>query len=113
MLSSLEWLKEMLTLARDVVKTEQDTDVQLVPDDKQALTQIFQEARVDTTPEVVGRIVDDIDEVVRATRFDGWQETVSGEREIQVVLRKTLLKYKLHTEQDLFERAYGYVRQHY
>ena len=112
-LSSLEWLKELLDLARDVVKTEQDTEVQLVPDDKQALSQIFAEARVDTTPEVVGRIVDDIDEVVRATRFEGWQHTVSGEREIQKVLRKTLLKYKLHTEQDLFDRAYGYVRQHY
>lgn len=112
-MESLEWLKELLDLARDVVKTEQETDVPLVPDDKQALSQIFEEARVETTPEVVGRIVDDIDEVVRATRFEGWQTTVTGEREIQKVLRRTLLKYKLHTEQDLFDRAYAYVRQHY
>ena len=60
--------------------------------------------RLPDPSEIVGRIVDDIDEVVRATRFEGWQETVSGEREIQKVLRKTLLKYKLHTEQDLFDR---------
>lgn len=60
-----------------------------------------------------GGIVDDIDEVVRATRFEGWQDTVAGEREVQSVLRRTLLKYRLHKEQDLFDRAYDYVRQHY
>jgi hypothetical protein len=25
----------------------------------------------------------------------------------------TLLKYKLHTDQDLFDKAYGYIRQDY
>jgi type I restriction enzyme, R subunit len=28
-------------------------------------------------------------------------------------LRKTLLKYKLHTDQDLFDRACAYIRQYY
>ena len=27
--------------------------------------------------------------------------------------RRALLKYKLHTDQDLFDRAYGYIRQYY
>jgi len=28
-------------------------------------------------------------------------------------LRRTLLKYKLHKDQELFDRAYGYIRQYY
>lgn len=45
--------------------------------------------------------------------FPGWQQTAAGEREVQKALRKNLLKYKLHTDQDLFDRAYGYIRQYY
>ncbi len=29
------------------------------------------------------------------------------------ISRKTLLKYKLHKDQELFERAYAYVKQYY
>ena len=35
------------------------------------------------------------------------------EREVQKALRKTLLKYKLHRDQALFDRAYEYIRQYY
>jgi type I restriction enzyme, R subunit len=38
-------------------------------------------------------------------RFCGWQQTIAGEGEVKQALRKTLLKYKLHQEQDLFGRA--------
>jgi type I restriction enzyme R subunit len=31
----------------------------------------------------------------------------------QRALRKSLLKYKLHSDQDLFDRAYGYIVQYY
>ena len=44
---------------------------------------------------------------------EGKQNTPSGEREVQRSLRKTLLKYKLHKEQDLFEKAYAYIKQYY
>jgi hypothetical protein len=30
-----------------------------------------------------------------------------------MAMRKTLLKYKLHQEQDLFDRAYEYIKQYY
>ena len=43
-------------------------------------------------------------------RFDGWQNTHAGEREVKMALRKTLFKYKLHQDQELFDRAYGYIR---
>ncbi|MCH8900573.1 MAG: hypothetical protein IH942_08820, partial [Acidobacteria bacterium] len=89
------------------------------PEDKQedearaALTELFEEARNDDTPIIVERVVKDIDEIVRIVRFDGWQNTHAGEREVKQALRKTLLKYRLHKDADLFERAYGYIRTYY
>ena len=62
---------------------------------------------------MVQRLVADIDEIVRHVRFDGWQDTHAGEREIKKALRKTLFKYQLHQDTDLFERAYGYIREYY
>jgi type I restriction enzyme R subunit len=112
-LESITWLKGMLSVAREVVQAQQETQVQLVADGKQALSHIFQECKVDKTPEIIGRIVADIDQIVRATRFEGWQSTSKGDREIQKVLRQTLHKYQLHRDKELFEKAYAYIRQHY
>ena len=30
-----------------------------------------------------------------------------------IVMRKTLVRYKLHIDEDLFDKAYGYIRQYY
>ena len=46
-------------------------------------------------------------------RFPGWQQTAAGEREVKKALRKTCFKYKLHQDAELFEKAYGYIRQYY
>lgn len=78
-----------------------------------ALTELFQQVKNDATPVVVERIVADIDEIVRLVRFPGWQQTAAGEREVKKALRRSLLKYQLHQDLDLFERAYGYIRQYY
>jgi type I restriction enzyme, R subunit len=77
------------------------------------LTELFNEVRANNTPAMVERIVNDIDAIVRIVRFPGWQQTIAGEREVQKALRKTLLKYKLHHEQELFDRAYEYIKQYY
>jgi len=74
---------------------------------------LFEEAKNEDTPIMVQRVVDDIDEIVRAVRFDGWQNTHAGEREVKIALRKTLLKYKLHRDVELFDKAYGYIREYY
>ena len=42
-----------------------------------------------------------------------WQSTHAGEREVKLALRKTLFKYRLHQDQELFGRAYGYIREYY
>ena len=114
LLLSVEFLKELLALARDVVTAEQALP-QIEEDDrgKAALTELFQEVRTESTPIIVERVVNDVDEIVRVVRFDGWQGTHAGERHVKNALRKTLFKYKLHQDQDLFDRAYGYIRTYY
>ncbi len=62
---------------------------------------------------MVERIVVDIDEIVRMVRFPGWQGTMSGEREVKKALRHVIyIKYKI-TDQDLFDKAFGYIRQYF
>lgn len=114
LLTSLEFLKNLLELARDTVEAEKE----VAPEDEQAqakaaLTELFQEVKGEETPVIVERIVAEIDEIVRVVRFPDWQNTSAGEREVQKALRKVLLNYKLHRDQELFDRAYAYIRQYY
>lgn len=114
LLNSLEFLKAILEIAKDTVEAERQVD----PEEEQdraltALTQLFNEVKTKNTHVIVERIVTEIDGIVRQVRFDGWQTTSQGEREIQQALRRALLKYRLHTDQELFDKAYGYIRQYY
>jgi len=77
------------------------------------LAELFEETHAVGTPFVVKRIGDDIDEIVRVVRFPDCQRTIAGERQVKQALRKTLYKYRLHTDQDLFDRAYAHVRECY
>jgi type I restriction enzyme R subunit len=114
LLTSVEFLKELLNLARDVASAERAVPpIDREAQGKAALTQLFEEAKNADTPIIVERVVNDIDEIVRVVRFDGWQNTHAGEREVKLALRKTLFKYRLHQDQDLFDRAYGYIREYY
>lgn len=113
-LTSLEFLKQILDIAKEVVEAEKEADPEEVRDRaKEALTELFSEAKNKNTHIIVERIVADIDEIVKRVRFPDWQHTSQGERLVQKELRKALLKYKLHTDQDLFDRAYAYIRQYY
>jgi type I restriction enzyme R subunit len=56
---------------------------------------------------MVNWVVDDIDAIVGQVRFDGWQNTHAGEREVKIALRETLLKYRVHQDAELYDRAYG------
>jgi type I restriction enzyme R subunit len=101
-------------VAKDTVATENQID----PEEEQdkalaALTELFNEVKSNQTHVIVERLVADIDGIVRQIRFDGWQTTSSGEREVKQALRSALRKYKLHTDQDLFDKAYGYIREYY
>ena len=114
LLHSLDFLKELLTLAKEVVQAEKQVDpVDEQAKAKAALTELFAEVKTGKTPMVVERIVTDIDEIVRLVRFPGWQNTKGGEREVQKALRKVIyVKYQVK-DQDLFDKAFGYIRQYY
>ena len=114
LITSVEFLKALLELARDVVSAEREQPpLEREEQGKAALTELFEDARTADTPIMVERVVSDIDEIVRYVRFDGWQSTHAGERQVRNALRKTLFKYRLHQEQELFDRAYGYIREYY
>jgi type I restriction enzyme, R subunit len=114
LLLSVDFLRELLDLARDVVAAEQSTPpMDREEQGKAALTELFDETRNGDTEVMVERIVADIDEIVRVVRFEGWQNTHAGEREVKKALRSTLFKYRLHQDADLFNRSYGYIRQYY
>jgi type I restriction enzyme R subunit len=114
LINSLEFLKLILEVAKDTVEAEKQAD----PEEEQdkaiaALTELFNEVKGKNTHVIVERIVSDIDSIVKQVRFDGWQATAQGEREVKQALRRALLKYKIHTDQELFDKAYGYIRQYY
>ncbi len=113
-IDSLDYLRQLIQLARDVVEAEKQVEpLDARKKAKAALTELFEETRTDTTPVIIERIVNDIDSLVRAVRFEGWQQSNPGEREVKKALRKALRKYQLQQDQDLFDRAYEYIRQYY
>jgi type I restriction enzyme R subunit len=114
LITSIEFVKELCKIAKETVQAEKELELELQEKSpKAALTELFLEIKTDQTPAVVERIVTDIDAIVRVVRFPGWQKTVSGEREVQKSLRKALLKYQLHKDQVLFDRAYSYIKEYY
>jgi len=114
LITSIEFIKELCKIAKETVQAEKETEqARQEKTPVAALTELFLELKTDQTPAVVARIVADIDAIVRVVRFPGWQTTSSGERGVQQSLRKALLKYQLHKDQVLFDRAYGYIKEYY
>lgn len=114
LLNSVEFLKQLLQLARELLQTEKEIPPEEDEDrGKAALTELFNQVKTEQTPIIVERVVADIDDIVRQVRFDNWQATIAGERLVKQALRKTLFKYRLHQDEELFEKAYGYIRQYY
>ena len=114
MISSIEFVKELCKIARETVQAEKELEAALQGKTPQAaLTELFLELKTEETPAVVERVVTDIDAIVRVVSFPGWQQSKQGEREVQKSLRQALLKYQLHKDQVLFDRAYGYIKEYY
>ena len=114
LIHSIEYLKMLLELAKDTVEAEKTVDTKDEQSKaKSALTELFSESRSDKTPIIVERIVNDIDEIVRLVRFPDWQSTTAGERAVKKELRKIIyVKYKL-SDQELFDKAYNYIKMYY
>lgn len=114
LVNSIEFLKALLELARDVVAAEKKVEPKEEQDRaKAALTELFNEAKCEKTPAIVERIVNDIDEIVRAVRFPGWQNTTEGVRTVRQSLLKTIrVKYKI-TDKEVYDKAYSYIEMYY
>ena len=114
LITSIEFLKMLLDLAKDAAEAEKET----VPEEeidkgKAALTELFNSIKNPKTPIIVERIVNDIDDIVKIVRFDGWQNTTAGKQEIKKALRSVVwIKYKIK-DKDLFEKAYKYIEMYY
>ena len=114
LVTSIEFLKHLLILAREAAEVEKE----VVPEreiDKgiAALTELFNGIKNKKTPIIVDRIVTDIDGIVKIVRFDGWQNTNAGQQEIKKVLRSIIwIKYKIRDE-DVFNNAYKYIEMYY
>lgn len=112
--SSLDFLRDLLQLARDTVAAEKQVGEKPREEQgKTALTELFESLQGDGTPVIVENVVNSIDQVVRAVRFDGWQDTHQGDQEVRQALRKVLyIQFKIR-DNDVFEKALGYVREYY
>lgn len=114
LITSIEFLKLLLELAKDAVEAEKV----VVPKEEQdkgkaALTELFNSIKNSQTPVIVERVVNDIDEIVKIVRFDGWQNTTTGKQEVKKALRSVVwIKYKIK-DKDLFDKAYNYIEQYY
>ena len=114
LITSIEFLKRLLELAREAAEAErQVVPVEEIDRGKAALTELFTSIKTDKTPIIVERIVADIDDIVKIVRFDGWQDTSSGRREVKKALRSVVtIKYKIK-DTDVFDKAYKYIEMYY
>ena len=117
LISSIDFLKQLLVLAKDLLEEEKKKDE---PQDKRAkaraaLTDLFQSIKTEETPIIVEQVVNDIDnEVVNIVRqFNDAFQSVTARREIKKKLRSILwIKYQIK-DNDVFERAYQYIEMYY
>lgn len=117
MISSIDFLKQLLAMAKDLLEDEKKADQ---PQDKRAqaraaLTDLFQSIKTDETPVVVENVVSDIDnEVVNIIRqFNDAFKSITAQREIKKKLRSILwIKYSIK-DNDVFEKAYQYIEMYY
>lgn len=116
LLTSIQFLKALLVLAKDAAQMMRQTPI--TNDDptvrgKAALTELFQSIRNENTPVIVERIVNDIDGIVKIVRFPGWQNTSTGRKEVSRNLRDVIMRKYRIKDTDVFNRAYSYVEQYY
>ena len=114
LITSIEFLKTLLELAKEAAQAEKE----VVPEEEidkgiAALTELFNSIKNKATPIIVERIVKDIDDIVKIVRFDGWQNTTAGKQEVKKALRSVVwIKYKIK-DVDVFEKAYSYIEEYY
>ncbi|MEH7312277.1 type I restriction endonuclease subunit R [Priestia megaterium] len=114
LITSVEFLKRLLELARYAAEVEKETvPEEEIDNGKAALTELFDTVKNEATPIIVERIVNDIDDIVKIVRFPDWQSTTTGKQEVKKALRSVVwVKYKIK-DKGLFDKAYSYVEIYY
>ncbi len=117
--ASLDFLKQLMDLARDLVRAEKADDdgrldeIMVLDPRTGALTQIFNEYAPEVRPAIVGQVVEEVDALVAPSRGTGWQTSVPQDNEVRKQLRLTLRRFSLPPTGELFDRAYAYIRENY
>ena len=116
---SVEFLRRILELARDLLEAEKADDegrigeIKVVDPRKGALTQIFEEFKPDGVPIVIEGVIESVDALVQPVRGTGWQTSAPGDRMVRQELRLILKNNGLPYSGELFDRAYAYIRENY
>ena len=117
LLNGAEFLKQLLDLAKDTAAAVRKAQAEAPEPPKEekgkaALTELFNSVKNRSTPIIVERMVNEIDEIVKIVRFPGWKDTPQGRNDVEKALRSVFVRKKLF-DNELFEKAYGYVEQYY
>ena len=116
---SVDFLKRLLELAKDLLEAEKADDegriseIKIIDPRKGALTQIFEEFRPEGTPVIIETVVEQVDSLVSPVRGTGWQSSHPGDRTVRQELRLILKNSGLPPAGELFDRAYAYIRENY
>jgi type I restriction enzyme, R subunit len=116
---SVEFLRHLLELAKDLLEAERADDegrineIKVIDPRKGALTQIFEEFKPKGVPVVIESVVENVDSLVQPVRGTGWQTSHPGDRMVRQELRLILKNSGLPPAGDLFDRAYAYIRENY
>lgn len=116
---SVDFLKHLLELAKDLLEAEKADDegrlseIKVVDPRKGALTQIFEEYRPEGISVVIENVVEQVDSLVEPVRGTGWQTSHPGDRTVRQQLRLILNNNGLPPAGELFDRAYSYIRENY
>jgi type I restriction enzyme R subunit len=117
--ASVEFLKQLLALAQDVLRAERaDADgtiesIVVVDPRRGALSQILEEYAPPGVPVMVETVVEKIDELVQPVRGSGWQTSSPGDRAVRREIRLVLKNAGLPITGELYDRTYAYIRENY
>ena len=117
---SVRWLKDALSAATELFSEERGAGIQpgteasVLPEtNEQALTQILRECSPQSTPEMIKKLVAEVDRIATDAQDTRWKEGDQGDKVVRRQIKMELARRNLSTDSDLFRRIYEYVREHY
>ena len=117
--ASVEFLKNLMELARDLIRAERADiegtldQIKILDPRTGALTQIFNEYAPAERAVITEQVVEEVDAIVAPVRGTGWQTSAPGDQRVKRELRLALRKFGLKPTGELFDRAYAYVKENY